>query len=113
MRAAATGKTVDIPWQQFRDDAVHAGAGEVMVAAVDRDGTLNGLDLDLINEAAKNCPIPLIVSGGASSLDDLRAAVDAGASAIAAGALFVYHGPHRAVLITYPNYSELETLLDS
>jgi imidazole glycerol-phosphate synthase subunit HisF len=40
----------------------------------------------------------------------MRAAVDAGASAVSAGAFFVFHGPHRAVLITYPNYQELEKL---
>ena len=38
---------------------------------------------------------------------DLRRAVDAGASAVAAGSLFVFHGPHRAVLISYPGYTAL------
>ena len=49
--------------------------------------------------------------GGAGSLSNIREAVAAGASAVAAGAFFVFHGPHRAVLITYPNYNELELLL--
>ena len=53
----------------------------------------------------------LIAVGGAGSLEDIRAATDAGASAVAAGAFFVFHGPHRAVLITYPNYRQLESLL--
>ena len=51
--------------------------------------------------------------GGASSLRDLRAAVDAGANSIAAGAMFVYHGPRRAVLITYPAYDTLKEALDT
>ena len=47
------------------------------------------------------------------SLLDIKAAVDAGANAVAAGAFFVFHGPHRAVLITYPDYNELEDLLST
>lgn len=112
MRAAATGKLLEIPWKKFRDMAIGAGAGEIMIMAMDRDGTLSGMDTTLISEAAEGCPVPLIAAGGAATLNDLRAAVDAGASAIAAGAMFVFHGPHRAVLITYPNYNELELLLD-
>ena len=45
--------------------------------------------------------------------EDIKAAVDAGADAVAAGAFFVFHGPHRAVLITYPDYNELEDLLST
>ena len=110
--SSASEKVVDMPWKTFQDSAIVAGAGEIMVTAVDRDGTLAGMDTVLINEAAKGCPVPLIAAGGAANLNDLRAAVDAGASAIAAGAMFVFHGPHKAVLITYPNYKELEVLLD-
>lgn len=100
-------------WQSFLRRSVDAGAGEILLNAVDKDGMLSGMDLTLIAEAAAICDVPLIASGGASSVEDLRAAVDAGASAIAAGAMFVYHGPRRAVLITYPNYSQLQALLDA
>ena len=112
MVASASGKALETPWKMFRDGAIAAGAGEIMVTAVDRDGTLSGMDTVLISEAAEGCPVPLISAGGAATLSDLRAAVDAGASAVAAGAMFVFHGPHKAVLITYPNYNELELLLD-
>ena len=54
--------------------------------------------------------VPLIANGGAGSLADIRSAVQAGASAVAAGAFFVFYGPHRAVLITYPRYEELRKL---
>jgi cyclase len=70
------------------------------------------MDVDLIREAAGVCPVPIIAAGGAANLAHMRAAVDAGASAIAAGAMFVFHGPHRAVLITYPRYDDLITALD-
>ena len=110
--SSATGKTLDRDWLAFLREAVAAGAGEILVNAVDRDGTLGGMDLPLIATAAAACPIPLIASGGVGSLADIKAAVDAGASAVAAGAFFVYHGPHRAVLITYPEDRELTALLE-
>ncbi|MCX6101018.1 MAG: imidazole glycerol phosphate synthase subunit HisF, partial [Candidatus Bipolaricaulota bacterium] len=55
--------------------------------------------------------IPVVALGGAGSLDDLvRAVRDGGASAAAAGSLFVFTGVHRAVLITYPAQGEIERL---
>lgn len=99
------------PWEAHLEDAVRAGAGEVVIGAVDRDGTMQGMDLPLIRQASRAVSVPVIALGGAGSLDDIKAAVEAGASAVAAGAFFVFHGPHRAVLITYPTYQELECLL--
>lgn len=87
------------------------GAGEILLASVDRDGTRQGYDLDLIRAVAEAVDIPVIAVGGAGCIDDFAAAVDAGASAVAAGAFFVYHGPHRAVLISYPERAELELVL--
>ncbi len=110
--AAANGKTQSIPWLEFVQKAVAAGAGEVLLNAVDRDGTMKGMDLGLIRQAREALSVPLIAVGGVGSMADIRAAVEAGASAVAAGAFFVFHGPHRAVLITYPRYDELERLLE-
>ena len=111
--SAATGKVMDQDWLEYLKMAVLAGAGEILINAVDRDGTLRGMDLTLIERATSVCSVPLIAVGGVGSLADVKAAVSAGASAVAAGAFFVYHGPHRAVLITYPKYDELIALLDS
>ncbi len=111
--AAATSKTLHLSWEQFIQDAVSVGAGEILLNAVDRDGTFNGPDLPLIKAASSGLTVPLISLGGVSSLDDIKAVVEAGATAVAAGAYFVLHGPHRAVLITYPNYRELEMLFAS
>lgn len=97
-------------WQTAIRSAVEAGAGEILLNAVDRDGTLGGVDIDLIREASTIADVPLIAIGGVGSLADIKAATQAGASAVAAGAYFVFHGPHRAVLITYPRYDELQTL---
>lgn len=97
-------------WLDFVHKAVEAGAGEVLITAVDREGGMAGYDLPLIQQAAEALKVPLIALGGAGSLADIKAAINAGASAAAAGSLFVLHGPHRAVLITYPPYAELEKL---
>jgi imidazole glycerol-phosphate synthase subunit HisF len=109
--AAATGKTSDKKWTDFMQEAVKAGAGEIVLNAVDKDGTMKGMDIELIKEAAKILSVPLVAVGGVGSLVDIKAAVDAGANAVSAGAFFVFQGPHRAVLITYPKYNELVQLL--
>ncbi|MBB2777137.1 UNVERIFIED_ORG: cyclase [Comamonas terrigena] len=84
------------------------GVGEIIVNAVDRDGTQSGYDIKLIREVSSSVEVPVVACGGASSIDDFAAAVhEGGASAVAAGSLFVFVGPHRAVLINYPARSEL------
>ena len=86
------------------------GAGEILINAVDRDGTLSGYDLALIGEVAASVSIPVVACGGASGTSDFRAAVDAGATAVSAGAYFVFHGKHRAVLISYPSEEEQQAI---
>lgn len=97
-------------WQDAIRAAIDSGAGEILLNAVDRDGTMAGVDRDLIREGSEIADVPLIAVGGVGSLEDIKAATDAGASAVAAGAFFVFHGPHRAVLITYPRFEELREL---
>lgn len=105
---SAKGLFIKGDWLEQSLRLVDAGAGEVLLNAVDKDGTLSGPDLLLIQKLSQSLNVPLIAIGGISSLGDIKAAINAGASAVAAGAFFVYHGPHRAVLITYPKYSDLE-----
>jgi cyclase len=88
------------------------GAGEILLNAIHRDGTMEGYDLELIQRVTAAVTIPVVAVGGAGRLGDLPKAVASGASAVAAGSLFVFHGKHRAVLITYPPYAELERLFD-
>lgn len=97
----------------FLKEIINAGAGEVMLNSIDRDGMMNGYDLKLIQKISKEIAVPLVICGGAGSLNDLKLAADHGASAMAVGSLFVYHGPHKAVLINYPNYKELTKILNN
>ncbi len=89
------------------------GAGEIVVQSVDRDGTYLGYDIELIKKISKAVSVPVVALGGARNYDDFGLAVNEGyASAVAAGSLFVYHGPRRAVLISFPTKSELQELFE-
>jgi len=93
--------------------AQQAGAGETLIYSVDRDGTGKGFDLDLLRAAAGALSVPVVVCGGAGSLDDFRSAAAVGAAGIAAGSLFVFVGRHRAVMINYPSQQRLRELFPS
>ena len=87
------------------------GAGELIIQSINRDGGYEGYELELVNKVACSVSIPVVALGGASKLCDFREVIDKGrCSAVAAGSLFVYHGPRRAVLINYPTNDELKHL---
>lgn len=83
-------------------EAEQLGAGEILLNSIDRDGTYTGFDLKMIEKVSSAVGVPLVACGGAGSVEDFRRAVDAGASAVAAGSMFVFQRPHNAVLISYP-----------
>ncbi|MGD9601765.1 MAG: AglZ/HisF2 family acetamidino modification protein [Gammaproteobacteria bacterium] len=88
------------------------GVGEIIVNSIDRDGTQRGYDIELIASVAGAVAVPVVACGGASGVEDFEHAVSqGGASAVAAGSLFVFKGPHRAVLINYPDRGELTRVL--
>jgi cyclase len=110
----AKGASVDtrLNLYQHIENLVHAGVGELFINDVDHDGTMGGYDLKLL-KAITQCPVPVVVCGGAGNMDHLRDAVHiGGASAVAAGSMFVFHGKHRAVLISYPKASELKKIFE-
>ena len=88
-----------------------AGAGEVLLNSIDRDGTMQGYELEVLRKVTDAVKIPVIACGGAGSIDDFGLAVkQGGASAVAAGSIFVFHGRHRAVLISFPKRQDLERI---
>ncbi|TCZ73126.1 AglZ/HisF2 family acetamidino modification protein [Flaviaesturariibacter aridisoli] len=89
------------------------GAGEIMLNSIERDGTYAGYDLDTLEKVVAAVNIPVIACGGAGSVDDFRKAVSKGASAVAAGSMFVFQRPHNAVLISYPPYQQLQETLNA
>lgn len=98
---------------EYVQELVNAGAGEIFLNSIDKDGTYNGFDLDLIKQVCSTVNVPVIACGGASIIEDFQSAIKAGASAVAAGSMFVFQRPHRAVLISYPSQKELEDKLFS
>lgn len=83
-----------------------AGAGEILLYSMDRDGMRLGYDLDMIRSISDVTRIPVIACGGARSVSDIKQALSAGANAVAAGSLFVFFGERQAVLINYPEEKE-------
>lgn len=90
--------------------AQELGAGEVLLSSIDRESTFSGYDLKLIEAVAAAVSVPIIALGGASGFDDFAPALGAGASAVAAGSMFVLNGKHRAVLISYPPPAQVRSL---
>jgi cyclase len=103
-------KTFSVDLITHIQNGVKAGAGEVFINFVDQDGLGLGYLYEMIEHVSKAIEVPLIVCGGAGSLDDISKAVKHGASATAAGSMFVYTGKHRAVMINYPKYETLKNL---
>lgn len=92
----------------YAKEMERAGAGELFLNSIDRDGTFAGYDTELIKAVSQAVSIPVVATGGASTVGDFLKAVQHGASAVAAGSMFVFKGPHRAVLISYPSQKDLK-----
>lgn len=93
-------------------NAQNLGVGEILLTSIDHEGAMMGYDLHLIEQISQAVSIPVIASGGAGSIEHFRQAVQVGgASAVSAGSMFVFYGKHKAVLISYPEYSALEEAL--
>ena len=90
------------------------GAGEILINSIDRDGSMEGYDIDLTRMVANAVGIPVIACGGAGCLSDFIAPIkDGNASAVSAGSMFVFFGPRRSVLINYPKKEELTDIFQS
>ena len=91
--------------------AQELGAGEILLTSIDRDGTYEGYDTELIGKVASSVNIPIIACGGAGRIEDFAKAVEAGASACAAGSMVVYQGKRKGVLINFPSQKEIRSVL--
>jgi cyclase len=96
---------------RYAQDMEKAGAGEILLTAIDRDGTMEGYDLALIQSVTRSVSIPVIACGGAGTVNDFALAKRAGASAVAAGSMVVFQGKNRSVLINFPSKRVLKEAL--
>ncbi|MFC1975127.1 AglZ/HisF2 family acetamidino modification protein [Chloroflexota bacterium] len=107
---AGTKKTKLDP-VQWSIQVAKLGAGEILLNSIDRDGTMQGYDIEMLAQVSNAVNIPVIACGGAGTIEDLGEAIHSGsASAVAAGSIFVFHGRRRAVLINYPGQDELDRI---
>lgn len=96
---------------KFVEEAQKLGAGEIVINSIDKDGVMRGYDLDLIAKVREKISLPMTVLGGAGSLSDIEKVIDQhGVIGVAAGSLFVFKGPYKAVLINYPTQLEKNTI---
>lgn len=109
---AVTNGSLKTSWDpvEAAKRAESLGAGELLLSSIDREGTFRGYDTGLIESVSSSVNLPVVALGGASDFADFAPAFDAGASAVAAGSMFVLNGKHRAVLITYPSPAEIASL---
>ncbi len=106
-------KSTKIDPASFVEEADKRGAGEIVLNFVDRDGTMEGYDMDMVEKLRAHTSLPMTVLGGAGSLDDVAQLWKTqGIVGAAAGSLFVFKGKYRAVLINYPNIAEKRALLE-
>ncbi|HTE44867.1 MAG TPA: AglZ/HisF2 family acetamidino modification protein [Gemmatimonadaceae bacterium] len=106
--AIRTGKT---PVQAAKE-AEARGAGEIVVNSIDNDGMMRGYDLTLATQVRNATQLPMTVLGGAGSLADMSKLIAAcGVIGAAAGSFFVFKGPLRGVLISYPNVAQKEEVI--
>lgn len=100
--------TDKVPVELARE-AERLGAGEIIINSVDRDGMMQGYDIELVRSVADAVKIPVTAIGGAGGIADLKKVLDEGhAHAAAGGSMFVYYGRLKAVLITAPSETELK-----
>ena len=92
---------------KFAAEMQQLGAGEIIINSIDHDGSMKGYDMTLIEKIAGVTPLPVTVLGGAGSLQDIEKVIEKyGVIGVAAGSLFVFKGPYKAVLINYPSQTE-------
>jgi cyclase len=105
---AGKGKLKPLEHCKFVEEA---GAGEIFLTAIHREGTFKGYDTQLIESISRQVNIPVVANGGARHLDDFKDAIEVGASAVAAGSRFVYTGRENGIMINYPTQKELKQKL--
>ena len=100
-------KSIDLDPIEWARELSRRGVGEIIINSIDCDGEMCGYNLNLISRVSQAVNVPVVALGGASTQADLHRAIsEAGASASAAGSMFVFQGKHRAVLISYPAIGE-------
>lgn len=90
------------------------GAGEIVINSIEHDGQMKGYDLAMAQRLRQTVKLPITILGGAGSLDDIGKLINAcGVVGAAAGSLFVFKGPYKAVLINYPSMDQRDVIISA
>ena len=95
--------------QDYLNLVLSSGVGELIITSIDHDGTYKDYDFQLLKIVSSMCDIPVVACGGAKDLNSFKTAILSGASAVAAGSLFIYRGKTNGILINYPSQEELKS----
>jgi len=107
------GKTLNLHPVEYACKMEALGAGEIFLNSVNSDGKMSGFEIKLIKMVSSSVKIPVVSIGGAGKIEDFEDAVKkGGADAVSAGSFFVFYGPHRAVLISYPKKNKLKEMFN-
>jgi imidazole glycerol-phosphate synthase subunit HisF len=97
----------------FAADMAKRGAGEIVLNSIDNDGQMKGYDMSAAEKLRQAVNIPITILGGAGSLAHMQTLFEiCGVVGASAGSLFVFKGPYRAVLITYPSVQQKDSLIN-
>jgi len=103
---------IDVPIIDYAKRLEKAGAGEILLTAMEKDGTWSGFDIDIIRKVSQAVAVPVIANGGAGNITHIEEAVKSGhASAVCLGSMIVYQQKGMGVLVNFPDKQELEKRL--
>jgi cyclase len=112
VRAEAGKRSTKLDPTTWAKEVENLGAGEILLTSIDREGTWEGFNLELVKSVTDVVSIPVIAHGGAGCIEDIGKVVkQAGASAVALGSLIVFQKKGMGVLVNFPDQRELERVL--
>jgi cyclase len=107
-------KKLDLDIVSLIKELQNLGMGEIVINSIDKDGTMQGFDYDLIDTLIDLIKVPITILGGAGSFQDIKNSVEKyGSIGISCGSLFVYKGPRKAVLLNYPKKEDKLKLIQT
>ena len=96
-------KKVSENFPQYLKYVLSLGVGEIILTSIDHEGSMKGYDNNILNEIPFKIEVPIILNGGAGTIQHLQEAIKNGYDAVAASSMFVYFGLRKAVLINFIN----------
>jgi imidazole glycerol-phosphate synthase subunit HisF len=107
------GEKIDIDLVEWANKLQSAGAGEILITSMDKEGTWSGFDIELTKKIANVVGVPVIANGGAGSIEHIGEVVKNGnASAVCLGSMVVYQQKGMGVLVNFPDKKKIEEVLN-